>query len=467
MPPLPDRYFWSMKAVDIREELIKKYDVPVPRYTSYPTVPCWDTEKFSSTDWRNHVVRTYHESNRRKGISIYVHLPYCESLCTYCACNTRITRNHAVEQPYVLAVLDEWKRYLQLFGHAPVIRELHLGGGTPTFFSPDNLRYLVSELLKKAQLHPDREFSFEGHPNDTTPEHLSTLFDLGFTRVSFGVQDLDLQVQRAINRIQPFESVAKAVSDSRAVGYNSISFDLVYGLPYQTAETVSSTMAKVISLKPDRVAFYSYAHVPWLKPGQRGYEDADLPTDLFKRQLYETGKKLLEEAGYVNIGMDHFALPSDTLAKAAQSKRLHRNFMGYTTSATDLLIGLGASAISDAKYGYAQNEKQVDAYLKKISAGELAVVKGHTLTHQDMLLRQCIMDIATSGELSPGLLAKVIDYRMYQELCEMDSEGIIALTAGSLKVTELGKIFVRNICRVFDARMRNAQTNSTQFSRAI
>lgn len=451
-----------------KDDLLKKYDVPVPRYTSYPTVPCWDSSDFSEARWWDAVLRCFGETNASKGISLYVHLPYCESLCTYCACNTRITRNHSVEEKYIAGVLGEWELYKSKFGESPVIREIHLGGGTPTFFSPANLSRLVTGLLKATVVHPQHEFSFEGHPNNTTKEHLQVLYDLGFERVSFGVQDLDPKVQKAINRIQPLENLVVATETARNIGYRSISFDLVYGLPYQTSSTVENTIANVIRLRPDRIAFYSYAHVPWLRPGQRGYEDADLPTDLVKRSLYETGRQLFLDAGYTDIGMDHFSLSADTLAVAHNEGRLHRNFMGYTTSQSDLLVGLGTSAISDAKYAYAQNEKKVEDYLGKIARKESAVFKGHIQRNEDMILRRLILDIVCRGEAVLASYPDVITKDVFSQLDLMKQEGIIELSLTRLRVTGIGRPFIRNIAAVFDARMRNrAQATQPLFSKAI
>jgi oxygen-independent coproporphyrinogen III oxidase len=450
------------------EDLIRKYDVPVPRYTSYPTVPCWDTDTFGVNKWWSAVERCFFESNASKGISIYIHLPFCESLCTYCACNTRITRNHSWEEKYLQKVLDEWKIYLSHFNGSPVIREIHLGGGTPTFFSPENLLKLVTGILIGCVVHPRHEFSFEGHPNNTTAEHLRTLNDLGFERVSFGVQDLDPRVQKAINRIQPFENLLTAVVNARTSGYRSVSFDLIYGLPYQTLATVHDTISKVITLKPDRIAFYSYAHVPWLRPGQRGYEDADLPSDVAKRQLYEEGRSLLLDAGYIDIGMDHFSLPSDSLAKAHFNSTLHRNFMGYTTNQTDLLIGLGTSAISDAKYAYAQNEKKVEAYISQLTANEVPLLKGHIQSDEDIVLRKLILNIVCNGTVSLQDIPDAIREEIRLTFSEMEEEGIIELTTTGCKVTEKGRPFIRNIASIFDRRMLLRQKASGPlFSKAI
>lgn len=450
------------------DTLIKKYNIPVPRYTSYPTVPCWDAEKFSVSEWLPAVEQAFNESNDTKGISLYVHLPFCESLCTYCGCNTRITRNHGVEATYIEAILAEWELYRCVFGRPPIIRELHLGGGTPTFFSPQNLQNLLNNLFQGTVLHPRHQFSFEGHPNNTTREHLQTLYDVGFRRVSYGVQDLDPKVQKAIHRIQPFENLERVVKYSREIGYESICFDLIYGLPYQTAHSISDTFRQVIKLRPDRIAFYSYAHVPWIKPAQRGYEDADLPDNSVKRSLYETGYDLLKEAGYHDIGMDHFSLSHDSLYKAWIEGTLHRDFMGYTTSQTDLLIGLGTSAISDAKYAFGQNLKNVEQYQQHISRHELAIFKGHLQTQDDQLIKKCILSIACQGNLKEELLGQVKDEFTQKVMLEMQDEGIIEITEAGLKVTESGRPFIRNICSVFDKRMRENQSRlSSAFSKSI
>jgi oxygen-independent coproporphyrinogen III oxidase len=315
-------------------ELIRKYNVPGPRYTSYPTVPYWDNRGISLSDWKSTVKKSFEESNHQ-GISLYIHLPFCESLCTFCGCHKRITKRHEVEEPYIETLIKEWNLYLELFQSKPLIKEIHLGGGTPTFFSSESLTRLMNGLLEKASVAVKHEFSFEGHPNHTSREQLQTIFDLGFRRVSFGVQDYNPKVQKTINRIQPFENVKKVHEWSKEIGYTSISHDLVFGLPHQTKENIQYTIEKTNELRPDRLAYYSYAHVPWIKGlGQRGYSENDLPKDEVKRELYELGKKLFDENGYVEIGMDHFALKSDDMYAAMQNKTLHRNFMGYTTNNT-------------------------------------------------------------------------------------------------------------------------------------
>lgn len=452
--------------MQIPDLLIRKYNVPVPRYTSYPTVPLWENNIPSSDDWLKQIKKTFNESNADQGISLYIHLPYCESLCTYCACNTRITKNHHVERPYIESLLKEWDTYLCAFGDMPVIRELHLGGGTPTFFSAENLRYLIEGILSSSRLHSRYTFSFEGHPNNTGYGHLKTLYELGFRRVSYGVQDLDLKVQETINRVQPYENVVRATEDARRLGYDSVNFDLVYGLPFQSQESVRNTVEKVLALRPERIAYYSYAHVPWKRPGQRAYTEEDLPSDSTKRELYELGKMLLTDQGYVDVGMDHFALPGDGLYKACQNKTMHRNFMGYTEAATDLLIGLGTSAISDAGYAYAQNNKKVENYQREIETGKLALEKGHLLSEDDLEIRRKILDISCRGELS--WKSDAPDLSVQTELNTMAEEGLIEWSSEGFKVTRLGMAFLRNICSVFDQRMRRKQ-NSDQplFSKAI
>lgn len=256
--------------------LIQKYNVPGPRYTSYPTVPYWNENNFTIESWLSSLQKSFLESNTKEGISLYLHLPFCESLCTFCACNKRITKQHNVETPYIEAVLKEWMLYVNLLPEKPIIREIHLGGGTPSFFSPDNLRFLLENILSEAIVHPDKEFSFEGHPNNTTYDHLKTLYDLGFRRVSFGVQDYDPEVQKAIHRMQPVENVKEVTEIAREIGYDSISHDLVFGLPFQNLDKVINTIKITESLHPDRIAFYSYAHVPWIKGvGQRGFKEEE------------------------------------------------------------------------------------------------------------------------------------------------------------------------------------------------
>lgn len=379
------------------QHLVDKYNVPAPRYTSYPTVPYWDTNLPEVNEWIKSVQLSFKQTNKTDGISLYVHLPFCESLCTYCGCNTRITKNHQVEEPYIDAVLAEWTLYCTLLEERPLIKEIHLGGGTPTFFSHQNLEKLLTGLLSKAVIHQDAEFSFEAHPNNTTGEHLQTLYDLGFRRLSLGIQDFDRKVQFVINRMQSFEQVKLVTDQAREIGYTSINYDLIYGLPLQTQKGLEDTVNKVITLLPDRIAFYSYAHVPWVKPGQRRYTEDHLPSVEAKQKLYETGRRMFTQVGYEEIGMDHFALKSDSLFQAVQSGKLHRNFMGYTHHYTRLMISLGVSSISDTWFAFAQNVKKVEDYMELVNNGVLPIFKGHVLTDEDLIIRKHILNLMCAG----------------------------------------------------------------------
>jgi oxygen-independent coproporphyrinogen-3 oxidase len=451
------------------KQLNERYNVAAPRYTSYPTMPYWDTDNFSKQQWVRSVKASFYETNMEDGISLYVHLPFCESLCTYCGCNTRITKNHNVEDPYIHTVLKEWQMYRDVIEDTPVIRELHLGGGTPTFFSPHNLQKLISGLLGRVNIHPKAEFSFEAHPGNTTEAHLQTLFDLGFRRLSLGIQDFDPVVQLIINRHQTLEQVRNVTHIARQIGYTSINYDLIYGLPLQTVDSLVKTMHLVSELVPDRIAFYSYAHVPWIKPGQRKFTEADLPDAPTKAKLYEIGRSLLKNYGYEEVGMDHFALPKDELVIAGMEGTLHRNFMGYTHQHTQLMIGLGVSAISDSWYGFAQNQKKLEDYMNDIELGELPVFKGHVLTPEDLIIRKHILNIMCTGQTTWNHHAEPCEalFIGIQRLEPLAQDGLIELFSWGLKVTETGNRFLRNICMALDARLWNAQPTTQLFSMAI
>ena len=450
-------------------DLIAKYSVPGPRYTSYPTVPYWQKEAPGHLEWKARFTQTYLGSNDTQGISLYIHLPYCESLCTYCGCTTRITKNHLVETPYIQGLLSEWSMYLDAFGTTPRISELHLGGGTPTFFSAENLRILLDAILSTAIVTADAAFSFEGHPANTSLEHLQVLNQLGFTRVSFGVQDFDLNVQEAIHRFQTVEQVAEVTELARENGFTSVNYDLVYGLPFQTLHGIKETVSEVIRLKPDRIAFYSYAHVPWMKPGQRKFTELDLPEPSLKRAMYEQGRSMLESAGYVEVGMDHFALQNDELLLAAKAGKLHRNFMGYTPRATAMLVGLGASAISDCQTAYIQNEKHVEDYLHRVRANEFAIIKGHLLTEEDLILRTHITNLMCRFSTSwddENLQSDAL-YDGLERLDEAEKDKLIVRSPYRLEVTQKGQAFVRNICMALDARLWRNLPQTSIFSSTV
>ncbi|WP_395807202.1 oxygen-independent coproporphyrinogen III oxidase [Daejeonella sp.] len=450
------------------QQLINKYHVAAPRYTSYPTVPYWDTAAPDINEWKTSVKFSFDQSNASNGISLYVHLPFCESLCTYCGCNTRITKNHHVEDPYIQAILKEWKLYREIFEEKPLIREIHLGGGTPTFFDAANLNVLINGLMDGSVIHSDAEFSFEAHPNNTSEAHLITLYKLGFRRISLGIQDFDPRVQKIINRVQSFEQVQKITSLAREIGYTSINFDLIYGLPLQTALGLAETILQVEKLMPDRIAFYSYAHVPWIKPGQRSFTEEDLPSVTEKQKLYELGRQKFITMGFEEIGMDHFALPTDSLYKAERSGKLHRNFMGYTHQYTQLMIGLGVSSISDSWFAFAQNVKKVEDYYDLINKGQFPVLKGHHLTEVDLMIRRHILNLMCTGKTdwdSPlsgnnELIAGLERAKL------LEQDGLVEILENKLIVTPLGKRFLRNICMTLDARLWSEQPEAQLFSMA-
>jgi oxygen-independent coproporphyrinogen-3 oxidase len=391
-------------------------------------------------------------------------------MCTFCGCHKRITKKHEVEQPYIDALLREWKLYRNFFGERPFIKEIHLGGGTPTFFSPDNLKRLIDGIFRHAERSADYEFSFEGHPNNTTRAHLQALHDLGFDRVSFGVQDYNEKVQTAIHRVQPFERVKFVTETAREVGFTSVGHDIIFGLPHQTLGDVERTILKTKELMPDRLAFYSYAHVPWLKGnGQRGYKDSDIPQGDEKRNQYERGKELLDEVGYLEIGMDHFALPTDSLSKAMESGNLHRNFMGYTASKTQLIVGLGASSISDSWYGFAQNVKNVEEYQHLVGQDIVPIYRGHILTDEDEILRRHVLNLmcgfTTSWENADTRFEELPE--VLKKLEPMEADGLVMLSQDQIKVTDKGRAFIRNICMAFDRRLHRKAPETQLFSMTV
>jgi oxygen-independent coproporphyrinogen-3 oxidase len=449
--------------------LLNKYNVPVPRYTSYPTVPFWNNN-IDTDRWKQTFKEEFSKNNLQSGISLYIHLPFCESLCTYCGCNKKITTNHNVEKEYLEAIISEWKLYRRLMNEPPIIREIHFGGGTPTFFSPRNLELLIDSIVKMAIIHPRHEFSIEGHPNNTTTKHLKTLYDLGFRRISYGVQDNDPEVQHIINRIQPFENVQRATEEARNVGFKSVNFDLIYGLPLQNLRSIEKTIQQSISLHPDRVAFYSYAHVPWTSRGQRLFDETDLPSTSLKMELYQLGKQLFTENGYTDIGMDHFALQHDELYKAWKDGSQHRNFMGYTTKRTGMLLGLGVSSISDAGIAFAQNEKALHDYYERIRSNELALAKGYFLNEEDVAFKNYILNMSCRGftELDPKHL-DTLKKVSFPELQRLEKDGLVEWNEQIVRATALGRNFIRNICKAFDLHLLRTQTKdqNTLFSKSV
>jgi oxygen-independent coproporphyrinogen III oxidase len=451
--------------------LLRKYNVPGPRYTSYPTVPSW-TDSPTPAQWVESVAAALRDSAAQGiGAALYAHIPFCQSLCTYCGCNTRITRNHAVADPYVSAVLREWDLYLEMLGADVPVTELHLGGGTPTFLTPAELEKLVRGILERARVRvlPGAEFSVEADPRVTTREHLETLARHGFRRLSLGIQDFDPRVQEVVHRVQSEEQVGALTREARELGFTSINYDLIYGLPLQTLGSIEATIGAVRRLRPDRIAFYAYAHVPWIKPSQRRFTEADLPAGDDKRALYELGRRMLEAEGYREVGMDHFALESDGLWLATRQGTLHRNFMGYTPRRVAPLVGLGVSAIGDSWTAFAQNEKLVETYQARVEKGELPLLRGHVLGAEDLVLRRHVLNLMTALTTSwedPALdtpyLAEVPG-----KLAELQADGLVELQGKRCRVTEAGRPFLRNVCMAFDARLARSAPGTQLFSKTI
>jgi len=453
-------------SVALGDPLIAKYDVPGPRYTSYPTVPYWDTTP-TAAQWIERVADSLRATPA--SAAFYLHIPFCRALCTYCGCNTRITRSHNMVAPYIQAVLSELDIYLRQLKLTHIdFGELHFGGGTPTFLSVAELESLLAGLFRRIR-PAQASASLEVDPRVTSQEQLELLARYGFRRISLGVEDFDPRVQEIVNRVQSEEQVRQVTEQARALGFDSVNFDLIYGLPLQTSASVDATMDAVCRLRPDRITLYGYVHVPWIKPGQRRYSDADLPEGDEKRALYELGRERLAAEGYREIGLDHFVLETESLWKAQRAGTLHRNFMGYTASRSRPLIGLGVSSIGDAGDAFAQNEKDLQRYQERVASGELPLQRGHLLDAEDQILRRHILRLMTHLSTRwddpadyTGHLASIA-----VRLAEPLSDGLVEIDVHSCRVTEKGRPFLRNVCMAFDARLARRLPDKLLFSRAV
>jgi oxygen-independent coproporphyrinogen-3 oxidase len=444
--------------------LFAKYDVPAPRYTSYPTVPYW-SETPSEEIWLSHLKETLAPS--QASWSLYVHIPFCETLCTFCGCNTIITKDHKKETPYLEELLKEWNFYLN---QVPDLKErplqnIHLGGGTPTFFSAQHLKDFLTPLLQKIKKAPHFEGSVEVDPRRTTVDQLQVLRELGFNRISLGVQDFNPEIQRLVNRLQPFDVTQKITDEARRLGYESVNFDLIYGLAKQTLETMKITVEKTLEIRPDRIALYSFALVPWIKPAQRLFKDEDLPTGKAKRDLYEYARGEFLGAGYLEVGMDHFALPQEALNIARQAKTLHRNFMGYTDHRTDVLLGLGVSAISETPKSFHQNEKVLTKYQELLAAGHIPTARGHLLSREDQTRREQILKLMTQSEVAFADSEQQKQAEIF--LAEMIQDGLVEISKGELRLTDKGRPFLRNACLFFDEHLKKHRPEIQIFSKSI
>jgi oxygen-independent coproporphyrinogen-3 oxidase len=450
------------------DALIAKYDVAGPRYTSYPTVPYWETTP-GAAQWLASLGRAL-DASPDSGASLYLHIPFCRSLCTFCGCNTRITRTHEIVMPYIGALLAELDLYRRGLAERPLaLAELHLGGGTPTFLTVQELEALLTGLFARAPLRADASCSIEVDPRVTQREQLELLARHRFRRLSIGVQDFDPRVQDIVNRVQSQECVAEVTTTARELGFDSINFDLIYGLPLQTLASIEATMDVVCRLRPDRIALYGYAHVPWIRPGQRRFTDQDVPQASLRRELYERSRERLEQQGYREIGLDHFALESDGLWKSQQAGAMHRNFMGYSDREVQPLIGLGVSAIGDGGDAFAQNEKDLRQYQQRVLAGELPIHRGHLLDAEDLVLRRHILQLMCNLETDWGSPERHTPFLedIATRLAEPAADGLVVLSRTGCRVTERGRAFLRNICMAFDARLTRRSPPGQLFSRAV
>ena len=457
----------------ITTELLTKFDVAGPRYTSYPTADRF-VEAFGEADYLQAL------EQRRAGpaalalpLSLYVHIPFCESLCYYCACNKIITKHHERSAPYLRYLAKEVDLHVQRVGAGQSVSQLHLGGGTPTFFNDDELGELMAMLRRNFSLVPGGEYSIEVDPRTVDETRLATLARLGFNRLSFGVQDFDPIVQKAVHRIQPASQVFALVDAARRIGFESVNVDLIYGLPMQTPESFDRTLAQVSELRPDRIALYAYAHLPERFKPQRRIAVADLPAAQGKVAMLARSLAAFEQAGYVYVGMDHFALPSDALAVAKRQGRLHRNFQGYSTQPDCDLIALGVSAIGKVGASYSQIAMTLQEYQDVLDQGHLPVVRGLAVTRDDLLRRAVIMALMCQGELSfePIELAHLIRFEDYfaaelETLREMQEQGLVELGERSIQVTPMGWFFVRGVAMVFDKYLQADRTRA-RFSKII
>ena len=436
----------------VGEEFLARYNRPGPRYTSYPTAPVWN-DSFGPDD----LEKVHAEANRAKTpVSLYMHIPFCESLCLFCACNVIIQKDKNVAPPYLEILKKELARVSRNVSRERSVVQFHWGGGTPTYLTPRQIEDLFGFTREHFSFAPDAEIGIEVDPRVTSREHLETLRKLGFNRLSMGIQDFQPEVQKAIHRIQPFELTGGLIRSARELGFESINVDLIYGLPYQTAESFAQTVEQILRLTPDRVALFSYAHVPWLKK-QQGAFASHLPEGMEKFEIFRTGLLKFQEAGYLYIGMDHFAKPGDELAVAQKNRTLHRNFQGYTTKAGADLYGMGITAISGIQNAYAQNYRDIPSWEKAVGERGIATMRGYHLSADDRLRRAVISRLLCHTIVLKDEVAKefAISFDEYfagelRRLKPFQDDGLVILDKNEIRATWLGRIFIRNVAMVFD-----------------
>ena len=442
----------DVQALEVSEELLDRYNRPGPRYTSYPTAPVWQ-DNFGPKEFVE-VCRAAESAGRP--VSLYQHLPFCESLCLFCACNVVISKDKTGAAAYLDTLKCEIDRVAAQVSRSRPVIQFHWGGGTPTYYSPAQLEELFNYTRERFRFAPDAEIGVEVDPRVTSCEHLETFRRLGFNRLSMGVQDFNPEVQQAVHRIQGYELTRDLVNAARRLGFDSINVDLIYGLPLQTAESFAATVDKIITINPDRIAMFSYAHVPWLKK-QQGSFARRLPEGMEKFRIFRAGLERFLGADYCYIGMDHFARPGDELALAQRNRTLHRNFQGYTTKAGADLYGMGVSAISGIGDAYAQNHREVSAYAAAIDGSGLATMRGYRLTAEDRLRREVISRLLCHTVVRKAEIENEFGVRFdehfapeLERLAACEADGMVEVSSGAVEVIGLGRIFIRNVAMIFD-----------------
>jgi oxygen-independent coproporphyrinogen III oxidase len=449
----------KLEIGQISDQVLEKYNRPGPRYTSYPTAPVWKDD-VGPSDLENFYAKA---EERGTPVSIYMHIPFCESLCLFCACNVSIQKDKDVAIPYLEALKREIAHVGRFVSRKRSVTQFHWGGGTPTYLTPAQMEDLFGAARERFFFAPDAEIGIEVDPRVTNRAHLEMLRRLGFNRLSMGVQDFQAKVQETIHRVQPFELTRDLIVVARELGFESLNVDLIYGLPYQTADSFRLTIDQVLTLAPDRVAMFSYAHVPWLKKQQGSFE-THLPEGMEKFRIFRAGLEQFLDAGYVYIGMDHFARPGDELAVAQRNRTLHRNFQGYTTKAGADLYGMGVSAISSIGDAYAQNRRDVPAYQAAVSERGIATMRGYRLSTDDRIRRAVISrllchTVIPKQEIEREFSISFDDYFSTElpKLEAFQAEGLVTLAPGEIRVTSLGRIFIRNVAMTFDRYLHDQQ----------
>jgi oxygen-independent coproporphyrinogen-3 oxidase len=462
----------TLDVSGLTPELLAKYDKPGPRYTSYPTAPLFSPE-FDEDAYRERLAIAAEKAD--EPLSMYVHLPFCEQRCTFCGCNVVISPRRGPEEKYLQTLEAELDLLQEHLGKPRRLRQLHWGGGTPTYLSPEQCEHLFAAITSRFPLTDDAEVALEIDPCVTTMDHLSTLSRLGFNRLSMGLQDLDHDVQSAIKRVQPLELTREHVEEARRLGFGSVNIDLVYGLPLQTQNQFRRTVRTVIEeLEPDRVACFSYAHVPWIKPHQRQLENTPMPSGWEKFQLFLGAAEEFASAGYVFVGFDHFASPGDELALAVDENRVHRNFMGYTVMPASDQVGIGVTSIGDVAGAYVANQKKLARYQRVVEDGHLPVERGLRRTPEDELRRAVINRIICNLSLDFDWIEErfEIDPRRHfadalTALAPMSADDLVEMSDHGLRVTDKGRFFLRNICMPFDSYLMRSDGRTPAYSRTI